>query len=412
MGGGAEINDLIARATSGDPDAQYALAATLSRAGRRDDAGRWLRAAADGGHPDALYTLATGRLNSADGAHEAAPLLRRAAEKGSASARRLLAVLFAMGVGVEADEARALADVVELARQGDEAARRELACLLAIGDRHDARIAAILGDGAAPDPVGAAFRIVRAAEGRAVGDLSPSVELLRRVRYPRALPNARSVDVAPAALDWTDLKSPSLLRPKIHASAERLAASPDAVVFRDAVAPEICEYLIAHAAPRLGPSLVYNPQGGGMMHDPLRTSKTASLSPIDLDLALIGLCRAIADAADAPHENGEFLSVLHYLPGQQYRPHFDTIPPGPDFDRSGQRTKTAILFLNDDYAGGETHFTAPDLKFRGARGDLLVFSSLNAMGAVDVAARHAGMPVNAGEKWIVTRWFRQKKYVF
>ncbi len=149
-----------------------------------------------------------------------------------------------------------------------------------------------------------------------------------------------------------------------------------------------------------------------MMRDPLRTSLTASLGPIDLDLALVALSRAMADAVGEPDEKGEFLSVLQYMPGQQYRPHFDSIPPGPDLDQSGQRTKTAILFLNDDFVGGETHFLLPDIKLRASRGDILVFSSFNAKGELDPASRHAGLPVTAGQKWIVTRWFRSKKYMF
>jgi hypothetical protein len=184
------------------------------------------------------------------------------------------------------------------------------------------------------------------------------------------------------------------------------------VIFRDAVPPEICEYVIAHSASRLGPSLVYDPREARMVRDPLRTSATASLSPIDLDLALLALNRFIAKAVDCDEANGEFLSVLSYAPGQQYRPHFDCIPPGPDFEKNGQRIKTALLFLNEDYVGGETQFTEIDLKVRGRCGDLLVFSNLTPEGEVDLAARHAGLPVISGAKWLGSKWFRTKKFQF
>ena len=181
---------------------------------------------------------------------------------------------------------------------------------------------------------------------------------------------------------------------------------------RRLVAPEVCEYVIAHAASRLGPSLTYDPVNGGMMRDPLRTSSTASLSPIDLDLALVALNRLIAHTVGVADKNGEFLSVLHYRPGQQYHPHCDWLPAGPDLERSGQRAMTALLFLNDDYRGGETHFLAPDLKIRGRTGDLLVFSNLDAQGAPDPLSRHAGLPIENGEKWIASKWFRSKEYQF
>jgi prolyl 4-hydroxylase len=144
----------------------------------------------------------------------------------------------------------------------------------------------------------------------------------------------------------------------------------------------------------------------------LRTSATASLSPINLDLALIALNSTMALAAQSSDDKGEFLSVLRYAPGQEYRPHIDCIPRGKDFDASGQRVKTALLFLNDDYRGGETHFLAPDIRIKGQRGDILVFSNVLADGEPDKAARHAGLPVTAGEKWLASRWFRSKKFKF
>lgn len=415
-----DLDALSSRAAAGEPSAQYFLAATLSRTGRRDEAERWLQAAAASGHPDALYTIATRRLNSAAGAVETKLLLESAAQGGSVAAKRLLAVLQAIGAERYADEARAVEAVLDLARQGDESARREIACALALADPNNAQIAALL-DVAPKDAVAAAFGLARAAAGRpsrGAAQISSALAVLDGAHYPRAGALRASAQVAARGAtqmsepDWMAVKAAFNLSPATRAPAERLSERPDAVVYRGAVPPEACEYLIAHAASRMRPSLVYNPKGGGYLRDPLRTSKTASLGPIDLDLAIVALARLMAHAAGTPDEQGEFLSVLHYAPGQQYRPHFDNIPPGPDLERSGQRTKTAILFLNDDYVGGETHFLAPDLKLRARRGDLLVFSNLDAQGTLDPASRHAGLPVTLGEKWIVTRWFRAKKYRF
>jgi prolyl 4-hydroxylase len=149
-----------------------------------------------------------------------------------------------------------------------------------------------------------------------------------------------------------------------------------------------------------------------MMRDPLRSSAAASLSPVDLDLAAIAVNRRVSACAGLPDEQGEFLSVMRYRPGEQYRPHFDTVPPGPDFDRNGQRVKTALLYLSKDYEGGETHFLTPDLKVKGATGDVIVFSNVTADGKLDVASRHAGLAVTAGEKWLASKWFRSKNFDF
>lgn len=412
-----DLPSLTARAATGDADAQYALAAALSRSGRRDEAEKWLNSAAENGCADALYTLATRLLYSSDHAAEAAAKLMHASEGGSAVAARLLGVLCALGVGLPKDEAQALNDLMALARLGEMSATREIACLLALRDIDDPDIGALAGLSSGADPVAAAFALVRASAGREVsGDPAIPSALLHRLRYPRAAslplaqPAANRSSGAPP--DWDSIAATVTLTPGFSARAERLAVSPDVVIYPQAVAPEICEYVIAHSASRLGPSLVYDPVEARMMRDPLRTSATASLSPIDLDLALIALNRLIARAAGCDEENGEFLSVLHYAPGQQYRPHLDCIPPGPDFDKSGQRAKTALLFLNDDYEGGETRFTEVGLNVRGRRGDILVFSNLTEGGEIDRAARHAGLPVTSGAKWIASKWFRTKKFHF
>ncbi|MEK7264823.1 MAG: 2OG-Fe(II) oxygenase [Pseudomonadota bacterium] len=412
-----DVEALTARANSGDAQAQYALAAEMSRAGRRSDADRWLNSAAENGCADALYTIATRLLYSSENADAAAEKLRRAKAGGSSAASRLLGVLSAIGVGMPKDERRALDDLLALAKSGDAGAAREIACILALRDLEDPNINALLAISGGADPVAAAFALARAGAGRRVdGDAASFSSLLRRLGYPRA----ENVSLAPPALapsepsapGWEKIAAALSLSLNFETPAERLAASPDVLIYRQALAPEICEYVIAHSASRLGPSLVYNPVEARMIRDPLRTSATASLSPIDLDLALIAINRLMAHAAGCAEENGEFLSVLHYAPGQQYRPHFDCIPPGPDFDRNGQREKTALLFLNEDYEGGETQFTEIELNVRGGRGDILVFSNLTPGGEIDRAARHAGLPVTKGAKWLASKWFRTKKFHF
>ncbi|HBK91878.1 MAG TPA: hypothetical protein DDZ68_09440 [Parvularcula sp.] len=329
------LEEAVRRAEAGDARAQYALAAHFARAGRREEADKWLAAAAANGEPDALYTLATRMTHTKAGVIEAAPLLAEAAAKGSPSAAHFVAVLKALGLGFPRDEAAAAEIVGALAAAGHAPIRRSLEALRLLQQADDPR----------RDPV-------------------------------------------------------------------RLCASPDIVLYRGAVPPAVCTHVIAHAGPRLGPALVYDPRGAGMMRDPLRSSATASLSPVDLDLAIVAVNRRVSACAGLPDEQGEFLSVMRYRAGEQYRPHFDTVPPGPDFDRSGQRVKTALLYLNDGYEGGETEFSAPGLKIKGAPGDVVVFTNVRADGTLDGASRHAGLAVTSGEKWLASKWFRERIFAF
>jgi hypothetical protein len=195
-------------------------------------------------------------------------------------------------------------------------------------------------------------------------------------------------------------------------SGKRLLAEPDVQIFQNAVPAELLDYVIAQSAPRLAPSTTVDSRDGSTRRDAYRTSLTAILGPVDQDLAIIAVNRRIAAIAGVEHQNAEFLSVLRYAPGDEYRPHFDWLPPGPDFDRGGQRVRTALLYLNDDYWGGETHCLAPDIKVRGMPGDLLVFSNILKDGSGDKASRHAGLPVIDGNKWLGSTWFRERRYQF
>ncbi len=412
-----DFETLLRHARVGDANAQYELAKTLTRGGRRDEAEHWLQAAAQSGHINALYTIATRNLFASETTVQGVAALNAAADRGSIAARRLLCVCRALGVDGPADEASALSDWIALAREDDPDALSAIACVLALSDVEDPLISDIAAKAAVDEPVAAAFLLARGGAGRSVsGDLGRYSTLLSQSRYPRTAQLTAGVKGArkdaPQPVDWDRVAERLSLTPASPPRAERLCESPDVVIFRQAVAPEICEYVIAHAAARLGPSLVYDPTRTRMIKDPLRTSMTASLSVADQDLAVIALNRLLADAAGVAEENGEFLSVMRYAPGQEYKPHFDCIPPGPDLDRSGQRSKTALLFLNDDFEGGETHFPAGELKVRGGRGDILVFSNLTASGAPDPASRHAGLPIRSGEKWLASKWLRTKKFLY
>lgn len=421
-----DISKLKSRAQAGDARAQYMLAAMLASSGAQDEADRWLHEAAKNGEADASYTLATRHLQSHKGAAQALALLQGAAQHGSIVAKRLTAVLYAEGLGVEADWRGAVELVIDAARKGDIEAQREIAMLLLLANPDDADAMHLLENAANKDAIAAAVYARLSINSRSLSTRTRRlIEHLGALRYPNAgalnaafnaasrltTPQAESRQHTPIVWD-SALRKLVDYAPSALPVAESLCAEPEAIVFRQAFSPEACEYIIAAAGRRLAPSQTVDPGTGASRRDAYRTSLTATLGPVDQDLALVAFNRRIARIAGNPHCNGEFLSVLHYSPGQEYKPHFDWLPPGDDFDRGGQRVTTALVYLNDDYAGGETHFINPDIRFKGAPGDMLVFQNALADGSADKVSRHASLPVTNGAKWIASKWFRGKKYNF
>jgi prolyl 4-hydroxylase len=69
------------------------------------------------------------------------------------------------------------------------------------------------------------------------------------------------------------------------------------------------------------------------------------------------------------------------------------------------------MYLNDVPAGGETTFPESGWSVTPQKGNALYFEYGNAAGHTDPASLHAGAPVLSGEKWIATKWMRNRKFV-
>lgn len=191
-------------------------------------------------------------------------------------------------------------------------------------------------------------------------------------------------------------------------TAERrlVSADPHIELVLQLFSPEECRYIQLLANPWLEPAMIYS-AGGGAMRDPHRDSDNMVVTPMTEDLVVQAINRCIADASGTGYGWGEPLHVLRYRPGQQYRPHHDAHAFGPVEKR---RIATALLYLNDDYEGGETWFPELKIKVRGGTGDLLIFHNLDADKMPDPRMTHAGLPIKSGEKWLATRWIRVSDY--
>jgi prolyl 4-hydroxylase len=177
--------------------------------------------------------------------------------------------------------------------------------------------------------------------------------------------------------------------------------------------PEICDWLIERARPRAARAQVYDPAHGGGRVENARSNSSVTFDLAQSDIVLMLLRARIAASAGTSPQDLEASAVLHYAPGQQFEPHFDfldTNVPGyaRDVSAHGQRAATFLLYLNDDYEGGETEFPEIDFRFRGRKGDALLFWNVTREGAPDVKSRHAGLPPTLGEKWLLSQWIRQR----
>ena len=164
---------------------------------------------------------------------------------------------------------------------------------------------------------------------------------------------------------------------------------------------EECDFLIELAEPRMKRATIFHETEQRFVEDPVRRSDKAGFPMVSEWPFVRAINLRIAAATDTRVDHGEPLQILRYGPTQEYRPHVDAIP-GMD----NPRVLTALVWLNDDYEGGETRFEELGLSERGRAGDLLFFANTLADGDPDPRVRHCGAPVPAGTKYLASRWIR------
>ncbi|KQY83583.1 MULTISPECIES: 2OG-Fe(II) oxygenase [unclassified Brevundimonas] len=274
--------------------------------------------------------------------------LAEAAEAGDGAAAARLAVLTGMGLGVAPDWDRAMALLGRAASLGFEPARQQIVLLAGTPEPDD---------------------------------------------WLRA---ARGVDIA----GW--LNAP---RPRV------LSEGPAILAIDGFLPPAVCDGMIARAEAMVEPALVYDPETGEGRRESVRTNRAAQFDLEKMDVLLALVRERIARAAGLPAPGLEWTQVLHYAVGQTFDWHVDWLDPSlpgyaADLAARGQRIATLLVFLNDDFEGGETAFEAGGLRHRGRKGDALLWANTLPDGSIDRRTRHAGLPPTRGEKWVLSQWLR------
>ena len=189
-------------------------------------------------------------------------------------------------------------------------------------------------------------------------------------------------------------------------------ALPRVVILGGLLSDQECDALIAAARPRLSRSLTVATQTGGSEVNPDRTSQGMFFQRGESELVARIEAR-IARLIRWPVENGEGIQVLHYLPGTEYKPHYDYFDPKEPgtatiVKRGGQRVGTVVMYLSEPEKGGGTSF--PDVFFEVApkRGNAVFFSYERPHPSTKTL--HGGSPVIEGEKWIATKWLREREF--
>jgi len=322
-----------------------------------------LRRAVEAGDTPSMTELGTLLLIGRDAPFEpaeGAKLVAAAVERGDAQAMSVMATLKGAGAWTSQSWPEALALLQRAAEGGAADARAQLVM--------------IAGDQSLAD---------RARRGDDVPDL------WRRLRESVDLEQWIMPPPPRQVWDW----------PKIW-TAENFAT------------PEICAWLVSRGKGKLRPGMMFNGQRPVFLAS--RTCSDFAFTLLEGGVLLLLLRIRISLATTLNIEQMEPPQIFHYALGQEIKAHYDSLydkehPYGRDGTYQGDRLATFLLYLNDEYEGGDLDFVKVGFSYKGKTGDGIFFASMRE-GKPDPQSLHGARPVTKGEKYILSQWIHDRPF--
>ena len=224
------------------------------------------------------------------------------------------------------------------------------------------------------------------------------------VREQQEQPKATAVAAMerPSPLQWFQA---ALTRTEHQPRAWKLD-TPLAQVYEipDLLRQEECKAVIDAINASLQPSTVTRGSSD------YRTSRTCHLRHNNPQLAA-SLDQRFAALFGVDPRLSEPIQGQRYDPGEYFKEHTDWFSPGTEeyathTDSGGQRTWTVMVYLNAVDCGGATLFRRLGRSFTPVPGMALAWNNLQADGTPNPFTLHEALPVEAGHKWVITKWFR------
>ena len=170
-----------------------------------------------------------------------------------------------------------------------------------------------------------------------------------------------------------------------------------------------CAHLMAMIDRIAQPSRTFDPERGGRY----RTSYSGDVDSSDSFVRMIE--RRLCDLLGIEAACGETVQGQRYAVGQEFQAHYDWFDTAASYwpgevKRGGQRSWTAMVYLNDVAEGGATTFDRIGVSVQPQAGSLLLWNNALPDGRLNPDVRHAAEPVLRGVKYVITKWFRTRPW--
>jgi prolyl 4-hydroxylase len=202
--------------------------------------------------------------------------------------------------------------------------------------------------------------------------------------------------------DWVALARsidlPSWISP---VSGQELNDAPLVKHYPRFVRDNACVWLMEKVREHLKRAKIYSGDQTRHIEDEMRTNSVGPLHLACIDMVNVLVQYRIAATCRLPIDNFDGPTALHYAVGEEIKDHHE-------IKTRGERLITFLIYLNDDYEGGETAFPSLGVSHKGTRGDGLLLVNVLPDGKPDKRSVHAGRPPTRGEKWLLSQFVRQQ----
>jgi prolyl 4-hydroxylase len=175
----------------------------------------------------------------------------------------------------------------------------------------------------------------------------------------------------------------------------------------------VCDWLRARGAGRYQRSMMFDGRTSNVLDT--RTCSDFKFDIVDADVVMQIVRGRIAAITTLPTVAFEPPQIFHYALGEEIKAHYDALRLGEQgYGQSGaykgDRIATFLLYLNDDYDGGELEFPRVKVRHKGRAGDGIYFAHVDVNGVPDRLSLHAALPITRNEKFILSQWIHDRPF--
>ena len=187
--------------------------------------------------------------------------------------------------------------------------------------------------------------------------------------------------------------------------SKEIYSSPKIIIFKKLLDKKSCIEIIKEFSPGNTPSYVTD--GNKISKSKLRSSSSSLIKKEEEKI--YQLRKKTCSLLNWNLEDSERFQFITYKKGEKYAPHFDAFDLNQmkkiSNRKTTQRIYTNIIYLNENFEGGDTYFPKLGISIQAEAGMMLSFENcIDKTNFINPFSIHESLPITKGRKNILITW--------